>query len=277
MHPNPPATAPKKSPVASQTDGPLLMVQSVGKIYRRKSWRGDQETVALDNISFTVANGEIVAIIGPSGCGKSTILHAVAGLTDYDSGEITMTGYRIVEPGVDRAVVFQHASLLPWRTVARNVAYGLELRRGFKQSEIATRVDHAIKMVGLSDFKNHYPHELSGGMQQRVNIARALAVEPMLILMDEPFGALDALTRETLQDQLSNLIAQVRRSTIFITHDITEAIYIADKILVMSRGPGRIIADFSVDFPRPRDRAVQETKKFEEMAHELRGLLRPVS
>jgi NitT/TauT family transport system ATP-binding protein len=235
---------------------------------------GEQQTV-LKDISFSAERGEFIAIIGPSGCGKSTILNAIAGLTSYDSGSVLVDGAKITEPGPDRAVVFQHSSLLPWRTVARNIAYGLELRRQFDRTEIMGRVKRALAWVGLSDFGDHYPHQISGGMQQRANIARALAVEPTLILMDEPFGALDALTRESLQDQLSSLLARLGRTTIFITHDIVEAVYLADKVLVMSARPGRIIAEIPVEFRKPRTRALTETAEFEILARRLRELLRP--
>ena len=204
-------------------------------------------------------------------------MNVIAGLTDYDSGTILLNNTEINEPGPERAVVFQHASLLPWRTVAQNVAYGLELRREFSLSEIAERVDQALTWVKLTGFEQHYPHQISGGMQQRANIARALAVEPQVILMDEPFGALDALTRESLQDQLAALLAQLGRTTIFITHDIVEAAYLADKILVMSTKPGRIIADIPVGFAKPRSRSLTETPEFDLLTRQLRQLLRPAA
>jgi NitT/TauT family transport system ATP-binding protein len=249
-----------------------LRVRGVGKTYQR---RNDRLTV-LEDVNFTVARGEFVAVIGPSGCGKSTILNAVAGLSDFE-GNITFDGNSITAPGPERSVVFQHASLLPWRTVADNVAFGLKMRREHNGEQIRVKVREALSRVGLAGFENHYPHQISGGMQQRVNIARALVVEPRLILMDEPFGALDALTREGLQDQLFEIIGDQPRTTIFITHDIVEAVYLADKILVMSARPGKIIAEIRVDFERPRDRAIQESDEFEAIVHQMRELLRPRS
>ena len=254
-----------------------LLVRNLNKTYTLKNGRIKERLTVLKDISFAAQRGEFIAIIGPSGCGKSTILNAVAGLTTYDDGgSILVDGAPVVEPGADRAVVFQHAQLLPWRTVAQNVAYGLELRREFRRAEISDRVKRALDWVGLTGFERHYPHQISGGMQQRANIARALAVEPRLILMDEPFGALDALTRESLQDQLSSLLARLGRTVIFITHDITEAVYLADKILVMSARPGTILAEISVDFDKPRARSLTETKEFDLLTRRLRQLLAPV-
>ena len=255
-----------------------LSVRNLHKTYTRKNGRHDEHLKVLDDVNFTARCGEFVAIIGPSGCGKSTILNAIAGLTSYDDGgQILVEGVHVAEPGPDRAVVFQHAQLLPWRSVAQNVAYGLELRREFGRMEIENRVNRALKWVGLADFGHHFPHQISGGMQQRANIARALAVEPQLILMDEPFGALDALTRESLQDQLAQLSAYLGRTIVFITHDITEAVYLADKILVMSARPGKIIAEIGIAFNKPRARSLTETKEFELLARELRRLLAPAS
>ena len=262
----------------SSADAESLLIRSLNKTFTRKNGRHEEHLTVLQNINFTAQRGEFVAIIGPSGCGKSTILNAIAGLTSYDEGgQILVEGVPVIEPGPDRAIVFQHAQLLPWRTVAQNVAYGLELRREFGRAEIDSRVARALEWVGLTDFGRHYPHQISGGMQQRANIARALAVEPRLILMDEPFGALDALTRESLQDQLAQLLARLGRTIIFITHDITEAVYLADKILVMSDRPGKIIAEIAVGFDKPRARALTETKEFDLLARELRQLLAPAA
>lgn len=253
-----------------------LRLEAVSKTYTRKVKRTREQLTVLDKVSFSARPGEFVAIIGPSGCGKSTILNAIAGLTDYD-GTIRFDGTEISAPGPERAVVFQHASLLPWRSVEDNVAFGMKLRKEYTSSEITARVADALDRVGLAGFAKHYPHQISGGMQQRVNIARALVVEPRLMLMDEPFGALDALTRETLQDQLFEIISDRPRTTIFITHDIVEAVYLADKIVVMSARPGRIITELGVDFPRPRSRDIEELPEFESLVHRLRTLLRPAA
>jgi NitT/TauT family transport system ATP-binding protein len=252
----------------------LLSVEGVSKTYQRKVRGQRTELTVLNDISFTARQGELIAIIGPSGCGKSTILNAIAGLTDYE-GEIHFDGELVTGPGPERSVVFQHASLLPWRTVEDNVAFGLQLRRDLSRDQIAHKAAEELARVGLSGFEKHYPHQISGGMQQRVNIARALAVEPRLILMDEPFGALDALTRETLQDQLFEFIGDKPRTTIFITHDIAEAVYLADKIIVMSPRPGRVLMELRVDFDRPRSRPVTETPEFEAIVRQMRELLRP--
>jgi len=252
----------------------FLTIDGVSKIYpARRS--GDEPLLVVDDVSVEAGSREFVVIIGPSGCGKSTLLSCVAGLTDFERGSISIAGRPVTGPGTEAAVVFQHASLLPWRTVEQNVAYGLKLRRTAGKDEIAERVHKAIGLVGLTGFENHYPHEVSGGMQQRVNLARALVVEPSLILMDEPFGALDALTKETMQNELSALFGRIDRAALFITHDIREAVYLADKILVMSARPGRIAREFTVPFPRPRDRAITETPEFEDIVRELRLLLHP--
>lgn len=266
-----PATRPRATP--DRTEDSFLVVRGAGKRFSRRSSEDSEDLVVLDDVSLSAREGDFVTIIGPSGCGKSTLLNSIAGLVELDSGAVYLDGERIVGPGRDRAVVFQHASLLPWRTLQGNVAYGLQLRRGYPRRDIADRVADALERVGLKGFEKHYPHEVSGGMQQRANIARALALDPKLILMDEPFGALDALTKETMQDELAGLMGQLDRTAVFITHDIQEAAYLADKVLVMSSRPGRIVAEISVDFPRPRRREVTETPEFETLVHRLRTLL----
>ena len=255
----------------------FLAIEGLTVRFPRPSKVGGGVTVVLDDIDLYVDSGEFVTIIGPSGCGKTTLLNCVAGLTEQTAGSMRLEGVELRGPGDDRAVVFQQASLLPWRTVQRNVAYGLELRRQHRRSEIAKRVQQAIALVGLSGFEHHYPHQISGGMQQRVNLARALATEPKLVLMDEPFGALDALTREMLQDELSALAGGMQRTTLFVTHDIEEAVLLGDRVIAMSRAPGKLIADIHVPFPRPRNRDVTDLPPFKEIVHELRRLLRPAT
>lgn len=250
-----------------------LEVVELGKTYKRRAQNKTTSQRVLDNVSLTVRAGEFVTLIGHSGCGKTTLLNCVAGLTDFNDGQIRMHGKAITGPGPDRAVVFQHASLLPWRTIERNVAYGLELRRQMSSAEIKLRVASAIELVGLSGYASHYPHEVSGGMQQRVNLARALAVEPDLVLMDEPFGALDAMTKESLQDQLMALADREKRTTIFVTHDIHEAVYLADRVVLMTPKPGRISREVVVPFGRNRTRELTETKEFNDLVRELRDLL----
>jgi NitT/TauT family transport system ATP-binding protein len=249
---------------------PLLRVENVEKIFTRKVRKQLRTLKVLDSLSMAVGSREFVTIIGPSGCGKSTLLNCIAGLTEYESGSIVLDGKQVTGPGDDRAFVFQQATLLPWRTIERNVAFGLQMRREQSKAEIAERVAQAIQTVGLKGFEHHYPHEVSGGMQQRANLARALAVDAKLILMDEPFGALDALTKETLQDELSAMSARYDRATLFITHDIREAVHLADTVIVMSPRPGKII---KVEFPRPRSRALTVSAEFEQIVNELRALL----
>ena len=206
----------------------------------------------LDGIDFAVAEGELVAIVGPSGCGKTTLLNAVDGLVRPTSGEIRVDGRVVERPGPDRAFVFQHDSLFPWRTVARNVSYGLELQGRLAKTEIAARAQRLIELVGLAGFESHFPHELSGGMRQRVNIARALAVEPELLLLDEPFAALDAQTREFMQVELMRILARAKATALFITHQISEAIFLSNRIVVFSARPARIKDIVAVDLPAAR-------------------------
>jgi NitT/TauT family transport system ATP-binding protein len=266
----------KERPLQAEAGSPeqsFLEISGLGKSFARGRGRREQTMQVLDDIHLKAGRNEFVTVIGPSGCGKSTLLNCIAGLTPYDCGTLTVDGRQIHGPGPDRAVVFQQASLLPWRTIKRNVAYGLELRRELKRSEISERVDHAIALVGLEGFASHYPHEVSGGMQQRANLARALAVDSALMLMDEPFGALDALTKERLQDQLSSLATQMERTTVFITHDIREAVFLGDTVHVMSGRPGRIEATIPVPFERPRPRSVTTTPEFEAIVTDLRQRL----
>jgi NitT/TauT family transport system ATP-binding protein len=224
--------------------------------------RDGRQVLALSDVSLTVADGEFVAIVGPSGCGKTTLLNIVAGLLSYDLGTVAIDGSRISGPGVDRAVVFQQASLLPWRTIAGNIRYGMELQKRFDAAAMRDRVDHFIKMVGLAGFEKHYPSELSGGMQQRVNLARALASDPAVLLMDEPFAALDAQTREFMQSELLKIWAQARKTVLFITHQINEAVYLADRVAVMSPRPGSVKGVFEIPFDRPRPLSVKRDARF---------------
>ncbi len=213
--------------------------------------RTGKTLTAVQDVSFDVAPGKFVALIGPSGCGKTTILNAVAGLQPIRRGRIRLDGDEVARPGRERAMVFQAPALLPWRTVVGNVAYGLELQ-GVKRAMAQATARRYIEMVGLRGFEESYPHELSGGMQQRANLARALAVEPQVLLFDEPLAALDAQTREKMQLELQRIWLQSRVTALFVTHQISEAILLADRVLVMTAGPGRIRADLPVSLPRPR-------------------------
>ena len=216
-----------------------------------KSYNGGR-VVALQDISFEVQPYESLCILGPSGCGKTTLLRLLDCLIARDQGEILLDGEPVTSPRPDVAMVFQHFGLFPWKNLEDNIAYGLALR-GRPREEIARAVRRYIEIVGLKGFEKSYPYQLSGGMQQRAGLARALAVNPSLLLMDEPFGSLDAQTRETLQEELSKILEQERNTMLFVTHSIDEAIYLGDRILLMTPRPGRIREILSVDIPRPRD------------------------
>jgi NitT/TauT family transport system ATP-binding protein len=224
--------------------------------------RDGRQVLALSDVSLTIRDGEFMAIVGPSGCGKTTLLNIVAGLIPYDLGSLSIDGTRIDGPGVDRAVVFQHASLLPWRTIAGNVRYGMEMQKRFDASAMRERTEYFLKLVGLTGFDKHYPSELSGGMQQRVNLARALAADPAVLLMDEPFAALDAQTREFMQAELLKIWSQARKTVLFITHQINEAIYLADRVAVMSARPGHVKGIFDIPFERPRHLGLKRDPRF---------------
>ncbi len=229
-------------------------------IHHRRQRYGDM-LLAVDRVSLEIGEGEFVAIVGPSGCGKTTFLNAIDGLLPLTSGTLALNGRRIDRPGRDRAMVFQQPSLLPWRTVTRNVAYGLELQHLPKVEALAT-ASRFVELVGLKGFEESYPLELSGGMQQRVNLARALALDPEILLLDEPFAALDAQTRETMQQELLRVWSETRKTAIFITHDIVEAVYLADRVFVFTARPGRLKEAIRVDLERPRDLRIKHDPRF---------------
>ncbi len=212
----------------------------------------DQTIIALDNASLSIRKGEFVCLIGPSGCGKSTLLRMIAGFERTSEGRLAMWDKPIGAPGPDRGMVFQDYGLFPWLSVAKNVGFG-PAARGRPAAEVNETTKRFVDMVGLTRFADAYPHQLSGGMKQRVAIARVLANDAEVVLMDEPFGALDAMTRENLQQELLEIWQRTKLTVIFVTHAIEEAILLADRIVVMSPGPGRIVADERVDLPRPRD------------------------
>ena len=240
-----------------------LDIEHLTKRYWRENH--EREVLALADVSVSVTAGEFLAIVGPSGCGKTTILNIVAGLLPYEEGTVTIDGRAVSGPGIDRSVVFQHSSLLPWRTIAGNVRYGMELQRRFDAKTMTDRTDRFIRMVGLKGFERHYPSELSGGMQQRVNLARALASDPEVLLMDEPFAALDAQTREFMQAELLKIWSEARKTVVFITHQINEAVYLADRVVVMSPRPGRIKDIFKIPFARPRELSLKRDPRFLEI------------
>jgi NitT/TauT family transport system ATP-binding protein len=223
--------------------------------------KNGKDTLAIGNFSLHVRENEFVAIIGPSGCGKSTFLLMVAGLENATAGELAINGKSINGPDNSRAIVFQEYLLFPWKTVKGNIEFGPALKRMPKRDYEQTSGD-LIKLVGLQGFENCYPHELSGGMQQRVAIARALANKPKVLLMDEPFGSLDALTRESLQLELQDICTQARCTVLFVTHSITEAIFLADRVVVMSKRPGTVKRSVRIDLERPRTRDMHASDKF---------------
>lgn len=223
--------------------------------------RTGRQVDALRGISLHLRAGRFLAVVGPSGCGKTTLLKVIAGLVRPSGGVVLVGGSPVTGPGRDRAMVFQSAALLPWRTVLGNVAYGLELQ-GASPDRRRTMAQSFINLVGLDGFEESYPRELSGGMQQRANLARALAVEPQILLLDEPLASLDALTREQMQNELQRIWLQTGHSAILVTHDIREAVYLADDIAVMSSRPGRITTIVPVDLPRPRTPAMIREARF---------------
>jgi NitT/TauT family transport system ATP-binding protein len=228
--------------------------------------------IALEDFNLEVREGEFLAIVGPSGCGKSTFLNVVAGLVEPAAGEIKVYGKPVTGPEPDRAVVFQDYALMPWRTVEKNVRFGLEMQ-GRVDSSTKDKVAHYIKMVGLAGFENSYPRELSGGMRQRVGLARALVTEPRLLLMDEPFAAVDAMTREIMQEELTKIVATTGQPIIFITHGVDEAVTLADRIAVVTNRPGRIKEIIEVDLPRPRSRASRSLPEFQALRDRVWDLL----
>jgi NitT/TauT family transport system ATP-binding protein len=248
-----------------------LSIEHLSKRY----WfeREDREVLAMSDVSLAVEDGEFLAIVGPSGCGKTTLLNIVAGLLPYEEGIVSIDGKQVKGPGVDRAVVFQHSSLLPWRTISGNIRYGMEMQRRFDENTMRERADHFVKMVGLNGFERHYPNELSGGMQQRVNLARALAADPKVLLMDEPFAALDAQTREFMQAELLKIWSQDKKTVLFITHQINEAVYLADRVAVMSARPGRLKGLFKIPFGRPRTLSLKRDPQFLEIEDSIWQLI----
>lgn len=242
-----------------------IQIKQVHKVFASD----EREVVALKAIDLEIPSGQFVCLLGPSGCGKSTLLNAIAGFSLPSSGEIIADGEVVAGPGPKRGMVFQEYALFPWMTVAQNIAFGLEIKAQSKE-QIASTVDQLLQKLGLSDFRQRYPKDLSGGMRQRVAIARVLALDSPILLMDEPFGALDALTRRSLQDELLRIWSELGKTVIFVTHSIEEAIYLADRIIVMTYRPGTIKRDMMVDLPRLRDPASNE---FNALKRELGSLV----
>jgi NitT/TauT family transport system ATP-binding protein len=247
---------------------PILEIEGLSKSYRQA---GGETTVAIGNITCQVEAGEFVSFVGPSGCGKTTLLMSIAGLLSPSTGRVLVNGKEVSGPPADLVLLFQeyNKSLFAWRTVLGNVCFGLEAR-GNHSADAQKRARALVELVGLKGFEKHYPWELSGGMQQRVAIARALAYEPEVLLMDEPFGSLDALTRLELEDTMLSLWAELKTTILFITHDIEEAIYLSDRVWVLSRRPSQIIDEIDITFPRPRNQVTTRAEaRFMEMRNEI--------
>jgi len=247
-----------------------VLIEGASKVYPAQ--RGGEGVVAYEGVNLEIRDGEFVCLVGPSGCGKTTLLKTVAGLVRATSGHVQVDNRRVVHPGPDRAMVFQDAALLPWRNVRHNIAYGLDLA-GVARRDKEGIVAELIELVGLEGFGDALPHELSGGMQQRVNVARALAVNPSILLMDEPFAALDAQTREVMQLELLRIWHQHRRTVLFVTHQIDEAVYLADRVAVMAARPGRVTEVVDVPFGRPRDFALKREYAFTDVVRHVWSLI----
>jgi NitT/TauT family transport system ATP-binding protein len=245
---------------------------SIRKVRLAFSRRGQAPLIALDDIDIAVPDKQFAVIVGPSGCGKSSLLYLVAGLTEPSGGELLLDGRRIEGSGRDRGMVFQSYTLFPWLTVRGNVAFGLRLR-GVAAAEVRATVDRYLREVGLNGFEDAYPKQLSGGMMQRVALARAMANDPEILLMDEPFGALDSQTRLVMQQLLLRVWEHEYKTVLFVTHDIDEAIFLGDRVFVMTARPGRIKEEIAVDLPRPRAATVTMSAQFLAIKQRILGLL----
>lgn len=252
----------------------MLEVRQLSKVFFEQNDPRKPGLVALFNVSLSIRKNEFVSLLGPSGCGKTTLIRIIAGLIEPDRGEVVVDGKTVKAPGRERCMVFQQFGLLPWRTVLSNVEFGLEIEGVAKEPRQAAAY-HYLQLVGLKGFENYYPHQISGGMQQRVGIARALSKKPQILLMDEPFGAVDAQTREQLQEELLKIWAQTDTTVVFVTHSIDEAIYLSDRVVVMQARPGRIKEEFLVDLPRPRwEGDVKADPRFSHLRARLRESLK---
>ncbi len=265
-----------RAPDGRPQPGPLLgaypgtaIIQARDLVVQYERSRDHTKLIALQDFSLDVNAGEFITIVGPSGCGKSTFLSIVAGLNRPTAGTVVVDGRPVTGPGTDRAMVFQDYGLMPWRTVEKNVEFGLEMQRNLTP-ETRKRVAHYIELVGLKGFEHAYPRELSGGMCQRVGLARALAVEPRILLMDEPFAAVDLITRELMQDELSRVIAATNKTVIFVTHSVDEAIILGDKVVLLSGRPGRVKRIIPVGLPRPRsERGLRASAEYLALREEI--------
>ena len=249
--------------------GPALEVVGL-----RKAFAKDGRTIeVLDLGRMSIADGEFVTVVGPSGCGKSTLLHIMGGFIKAEAGAVRVHGRQVNGPGPDRGMMFQEFALFPWKTVAGNVAWGLETQ-GLPRVQVEATVQKYLDMIGLADFRGHYPAELSGGMKQRVALARVLACDPEVLLMDEPFGSLDAQTRETMQEELTSIWERTGKTIFFVTHDIDEAVYLGDRVLVLSARPASLREEVRIDLPRPRDLSVKKSVQCLEYRNYIWDLIR---
>ena len=250
----------------------MLEVRQLSKVFFEQNDPRKPGLVALYNVSLCIRKNEFVSLLGPSGCGKTTLIRVVAGLLPADRGEVIVNDRPVTAPGPERCMVFQQFGLLPWRTVLSNVEFGLEIE-GKPKEERRIVAEKYLDLVGLKGFEKYYPRQLSGGMRQRVNLARALAVHPEVLLMDEPFAALDAQTREIMQTELLRIWTQARSTVLFITHQIDEAVYLSDRVLVFGRRPGIVQEEITIDLERPRPTSVKRTPKFTEYVGHIWGLI----
>jgi NitT/TauT family transport system ATP-binding protein len=250
-------------------DGAKIVVDHASKLFLEGT------VVAFRNVELNVRSNEVLCIVGPSGCGKTTLLRCIGGLLPPSSGQVLIDGQIVSSPRPGVAIVFQHFGLLPWKTVVDNVAFGLKIA-GVSRPQLAERVERYIHLVGLAGFEQHYPYQLSGGMQQRVGLARALAIDPEILLMDEPFASVDAQTREVLQEELLRIQERERKTMVFITHSIDEALVLGDRVVVMATRPGRVKEVLPVKFARPRDpAALRSEPRYTEMRNHIWEELRP--
>jgi NitT/TauT family transport system ATP-binding protein len=253
----------------------MIEVRGVSHGFARDGKFGDIFPV-LDGVSFSIPDGRIVSLLGPSGCGKTTLLRIIDGLIRPMAGEIRIDGTAIRKPATDRAMVFQEFNLLPWRTAVRNIEFATELH-GLPRGERRGRAEQVLKRVGLDRFANYYPHQLSGGMKQRVGLARALGTNPKILLMDEPFGALDPQIREIMQIELLKLLEDEGKTIVLVTHSIDEAIFLSDQVVIFSANPGRVLTTIDIELPRPRwsnDEALKASPEFVRYRHELWHLMK---
>lgn len=248
----------QRAAAGSSASEPCIAVRGLRQVF---TGSGEKEVIALDGIDLDIHTGEFVCLLGPSGCGKSTLLNAIAGFTTPTAGHITVNDAPVAGPGPDRGMVFQEYALFPWMTVERNIAFGLEIQKAPKET-IRGKVDALLTLLQLTEFRDRFPKDLSGGMRQRVAIARVLALDAPILLMDEPFGALDALTRRNLQDELLRLWSTLRKTVVFVTHSIEESVYLADRVAVMTYRPGTIKRDMPIALPRERDPSSPEFNRY---------------